>query len=503
MVDQMKQRVFPKMYRLAALLLALAIAAGGTHTASVRAAVDDAWLGMPQISAQTAILMEQTTGCILYEKASQQKMYPASLTKILTALIVLENCSLSEEVTFSHDAVFNTYGSSAGIKEGEILTVEQCLYVMMLVSANEVAYALAEHVSGYGRIDEFSKLMNEYAERLGCVNSHFHNPHGLPDEQHWTCAYDLALITQAAMRNETYRKITYTQIYILPTTNLTDEERHCSNHHQMRYAYRLPKFKYEFCIGGKTGYTDDAGYTLVTNARKDGMELICVVMGAGSPYTDEMNQYTDTSSLFETAFKNFTMTDPAASDLISLNHLPTFGRFNTLFSTFYNPLRAEGGGQIVIPRGVSPDLVETKLLTVPYAEQSGDSSRLVATVEYRLGSHVLGTGNVIFTPSGAGEIPSGLLPENSTEEQGEIETKRRKISWPEIHLPEIHLTEKGILILVICGVILLLLLGLFLYRQLVVIPRRREASRRARYRNLGTYQKPPKRGSRSSRDRRR
>ena len=495
-----------RIRRLAALMLALALITGASAAAPARAAADDAWLSMPQISAQTAIVMEQTTGCILYEKASQQKMYPASLTKILTALIVLDRCAMNEEVTFSHDAVFNTYGSSAGIKEGEILTVEQCLYVMMLVSANEVAYALAEHVSGYGKIEDFAALMNEYAERLGCVNTHFHNPHGLPDEQHWTCAYDLALITQAAMKNETFRKITYTQIYILPATNLTDEERHCNNHHQMRYGYRLPKFKYEFCIGGKTGYTDDAGYTLVTNARKDGMELICVVMGAGSPYTDEMNQYTDTISLFDTCFKNFMMTDPATSDLISLNHLPTFGRFNTLFSSFYQPLRAEGGGEIVIPRDVSPDQVETRLVTVPYAEQTGEGTRLVATVEYRLGSHVLGTGNVLFTPSQAAPIPSGTEVETTAASGGEEKETPAKKRWefhfPEIKLPEIKWTKKTILICAVCGVLLLILLGLFLYRQFVVIPRRREASRRARYRALGSYERQEPRSKRRNTRRR-
>ena len=491
----MSHRIGLIIHRFAALLLAALLITGVFGAAPVRAAVDDAWLAMPEISAETAMVIEQTTGCVLYEKNATQKMYPASLTKIMTALIVLDRCQLNEEVTFSHDAVFKTYGSSAGIKEGEILTVEQCLYVMMLVSANEVAYALAEHVSGYGKIDEFAALMNLYAAELGCVNTHFHNPHGLPDEEHWTCAHDLALIAQAAMRNELYRKITYTQVYILPATNLTEEERHCSNHHQMRYAYRLPKFKYEFCIGGKTGYTDDAGYTLVTSARKDGLELVCVVMNAGSPYSKEMNQYTDTMELFDTCFKNFTMTDPAASDLISLNHLPTFGRFNTLFSSFYNPLKSVGGGEIVMPRGVDPSLVETTLLPVPYSEQTGDGSRIVATVEYRLGDHLLGTGEVLFTPSEASPVPSGNPEETTAKGDAEEEKEDAKsgFHFPEIHLPEIHMTKTLLIVLIVCGVILLLMLGLLLYRQLVVVPRRRASSRRAHFGGTEGYQKNKRR----------
>lgn len=159
------------------------------------------WPSAVSIEADGGILMEAQTGTVLFAKNEDQPYYPASITKILTALIVLEHCRLDEEVTFSHDDVYNVEAgsSTAGIDEGDVLTVRDCLYALMLASANESANALACHVSGSR--EAFAELMNQTAESLGCTGSHFANPSGLNDENHYTTAHDMALITRAAIQN--------------------------------------------------------------------------------------------------------------------------------------------------------------------------------------------------------------------------------------------------------------------------------------------------------------
>lgn len=165
------------------------------------------WPSAVSIEADGGILMEAQTGTVLFAKNEDQPYYPASITKILTALIVLEHCSLDEEVTFSHDDVYNVEAgsSTAGIDEGDVLTVRDCLYALMLASANESANALACHVSGSR--EAFAELMNQTAESLGCTGSHFANPSGLNDENHYTTAHDMALITRAAIQNPDFLEI--------------------------------------------------------------------------------------------------------------------------------------------------------------------------------------------------------------------------------------------------------------------------------------------------------
>ena len=168
--------------------------------------------------------MEASTGTILYSKAIDEQHYPASITKIMTVLLALENCEMDEEVTFSHNAVYSIdYGSSSIARdEDEVLTVEECLYAIMLESANECANAIAEHISG--STEAFADLMNQRAAELGCTNTHFVNPSGLPNEEHYTSAHDMALITRAAVSHEEFRKISGTSRYVLRATNKKSEE---------------------------------------------------------------------------------------------------------------------------------------------------------------------------------------------------------------------------------------------------------------------------------------
>jgi D-alanyl-D-alanine carboxypeptidase len=190
----------------------------------------NSWPQGPNVYAEAAIVMDASTGLILYEKNMNGAYYPASITKILSSLIIIENSSPGEVVTFSRDAVFNVELDSTriGIDVGEQLTIQQCLYGILLESANEVTYAAAEHVAG--SISAFSDMMNEKAKSLGALNSNFVNPHGLPDDNHYTTAYDMALITREAMKNETFRKITGTRTYQIPPTNKQVETRYLRNH---------------------------------------------------------------------------------------------------------------------------------------------------------------------------------------------------------------------------------------------------------------------------------
>lgn len=294
-------------WKKAACLILTIISAVCLGKVDVKAA--DYWPDAPETLSPSVILMEESTGTILYEKNSDEAHYPASITKIMTTLLALENGNLSDMVTFSDDAINNTEGSGIARDYGEQMTLEQCLYGVMLESANECAYAVAEHVGG--TVENFVDMMNAKAKELGCTNTHFANPHGLQDENHYTTAHDMALIAQAAYQNETFRIIIGTKMYTIPPTNKHAEETVLRNHHDMLCTYHNAnrKYLYPYCVGGKTGYTATANSTLVTYAEKDGMTLICVVMNTQSP-----NQFIDTVNLFDYAFDNFQVLNVAEND---------------------------------------------------------------------------------------------------------------------------------------------------------------------------------------------
>ena len=257
--------------------------------------------GWPQgdaIESDAAICMDGNTGAVLYGKNIEKQEYPASITKIMTVLLALENGNLDDTVTFSENAVYSIeYGSAhLGLTEGEKLTLEQCLYGIMLASANEISNAVAEHIGG--SVEKFADMMNQKAEELGCANTHFVNPNGLHDDNHYTCAYDMALITQAAMKYDKFREIIHTQEYSYPETNLVKEKRYFANHHGMLMDESRA---YDGFIGGKTGYTDEAWNTLVSTAERDGMLLISVVLHANG----QDIEYGNTKTVLDYGYNNF------------------------------------------------------------------------------------------------------------------------------------------------------------------------------------------------------
>jgi D-alanyl-D-alanine carboxypeptidase len=328
----------------------------------------DAWPSGPSVNAESAIVMEASTGLILYEKNINEEHYPASITKIMTVLLALENSSLGDIVTFSNNAVYDVEADSSRlwIGVGEQLTMEQCLYGILLESANDIAYAVAEHVSG--NIDNFAKLMNERAKSIGCKNTNFVNPHGLPDDNHYTSAYDMALITREAMKNPTFRKIFGTRTYQIPPTNLQSETRYLVNHHKF---IKRDTYLYDDCIGGKTGFTSKSKYTLVSVAKRGDLELICVIMKDAT----SANQYTDTKKLFDFAFDNFSIypiADVASSQ--ALTESPMFTRYNSLLSQTETPIVTDKDGYLVLPNTASFEDAEREVSFFPPSDKASQGT---------------------------------------------------------------------------------------------------------------------------------
>lgn len=255
------------------------------------------------------ILMEAETGKILYEKNSNEVRYPASTTKIMTAILTVENCNLTDVATVSHNAIYSvpvSY-SHASLKEGEELTIEQLLNVLLIPSANDAAFVLAEHISG--SVEEFANLMNQKAKEIGCLNTHFVNPNGIHSKDHTSTAYDLALMGKYAMQNSTIRQIVKKTSCSLPVTNKysktdrifnTTNDLLIENNSTAKDNYYYPQ-----AIGIKTGYTTNAGSCIIAAAEKDGIELIVVVLGGELTKSGLSQRYLDCINLFNYGFDNY------------------------------------------------------------------------------------------------------------------------------------------------------------------------------------------------------
>lgn len=257
----------------------------------------------PEVTSRSAILIDNKTGKILYDKNADEKMFPASTTKILTAIIVLENCDLNETVTASYDAVSNIPEGyvTAEIQGEEQFTVEQLLEILLVLSANDSANVLAEYVGG--SIDSFVSMMNTKANELGLTNSHFTNPYGLQDENHYSTAQDLAIIMQHCLENEDFRKIAGSVSCSIPATNKSAIRSYTSTNQLI--LPDNPNY-YSFVTVGKTGFTTEAGHCLVSCAYKNDLELICVILG-GSIVDGVSTRFPETKALYEYGFNNFSL----------------------------------------------------------------------------------------------------------------------------------------------------------------------------------------------------
>ena len=275
------------------------------------------WPKGPQVYADSAVVMDMESGAVLYAKQSDKKHYPASITKLMTTLVTLENAQLTDKVKFTEDSVSFLQWDDAniGMKPGEEISLKDALYGVLLASANEVSHAVAESVGAQhlgGDYDSFIAEMNKRAQELGCTNSHWVNANGLHDDEHYTTAHDMALIASNVYQQEEFRKIEESLEYKIGFTNITKEERVFQQNHKMLWPES--EYYYEYCKGGKTGYTDQAKTTLVTMADNGNLQLAAVVL-----YDYGVDAYNDTRSMFDYVFKNFEkvpVTETADTDKI-------------------------------------------------------------------------------------------------------------------------------------------------------------------------------------------
>ncbi len=260
-----------------------------------------------EINSPNAILIDADSGRIIYEHNAYEKAFPANTTKIMTAILTLENCKLDDKLKASYNAIMSVPigGSIANVKVDEVLSVEDLLKCLLICSGNDAANVLAEHIGG--SVDSFATMMNTRAKELGAKNTNFVNANGLHDENHYSCAYDLAIFAKYAMDNfPEFREIVKTIKFNLPATEkYPTDDRYFLNSNQLLVPSQLSSTKnyfYQYCTGIKTGYTTPAKNCLVASAEKDGISLICVVLGAGQDDSGLSYRYTDAKALFEYGF---------------------------------------------------------------------------------------------------------------------------------------------------------------------------------------------------------
>ncbi|MBP3702623.1 MAG: D-alanyl-D-alanine carboxypeptidase [Lachnospiraceae bacterium] len=360
-------------------------------------AANKSWPKGPSgISAEGAVVMDLKSGMILYEKNMNDRKYPASITKIMTTYLALENSSLSETVTYSSSATLGLEAgaSNMGLQPGEKISMEDSLYGAMLPSANEACLGIAEHIAG--NVKNFAKMMNNKAASLGCTGTHFANPNGLWQKNHYTTPHDMALIMRAAMKNSTFRTICSTKQHTVEKTNKSKKERIMLNHHAMVNPINYPKYGYEYAVCGKTGYTSKSGATLVTCAKKDDMELVCVVMKTKSAVQGEPNIYTDTIKLFNYCFEKFSQNNLTGQPELQQVRNLMFTNFSPFFMTSEAGIELDGGGSVILPKGVT--LAEAQK-SVQYYEQPQrvNGKDVIGKLTYTYEGKEAGGGNILYS----------------------------------------------------------------------------------------------------------
>ncbi|MFZ7131727.1 MAG: D-alanyl-D-alanine carboxypeptidase family protein [Eubacteriales bacterium] len=334
----------------------------------------------PSIQSPSAILMEATTGKVIYEKNSNERHYPASITKILTAIIAIEETDLNETVVIGDDVPHSITSDSSAIYllPGEKLTIEQLLYALTVESANDAAVAIADYISG--SVEDFSVLMNKKAKELGATQSHFVTPNGLHNDDHYVTAHDMGLIMREAIKHPILREMMTTVNYVIPATE-KQITRYLWTKNKM---LKIPtnKYYYDKIIATKTGYTTEAQYTLVSAAQENGMELVTVVLASNSTA-----EYEDTLAMFQYGFSNFTMdTLVNKGDLIE----------NYEFQNNSTPLKVISNETVSYVVDINNDSEITSELQL-----SNDLSlpihkgQAIGTIEYILDGEVIGQAHVI------------------------------------------------------------------------------------------------------------
>lgn len=436
----MKNRRFFSVFLLLALLCSLAAT---PLSAAAEPVVED-----PDIQAKAALLVDAHTGAVVYAKNEHQELYPASLTKIMTALLVLEavdrgDLALSQPITATASAMegLSDDGSSANIQVGETLTVEELLYCMLVVSANEACDILGEAVSG--SVEAFVEAMNAKAENLGCKNTHFVNPNGLHDSQHYTSAWDMYLITRAAMEYPEFMAVCDTGTAKIPATNLSEPRTlHTTNF--LIDVWRSRGYRNQDAHGIKTGSTSEAGHCLVSSATRGSLSFVSVVLGADRLTLEDgeirtMSFY-ETNRLFKWAFDNF-------SYKTILDEMPLKEVAVSLSKLDHVTIRPAREVEVLMPNDLDPEALERTItlksdpVEAPIAE--GDV----------LGSLTLSYGDTVYA-----EVD--LLAVN------DVEASRLLVFWRDVQLFFAKTAVR-----VVCVILAVLVLALVAWK--LIVGRRR------------------------------
>ncbi|MEE1040512.1 MAG: D-alanyl-D-alanine carboxypeptidase family protein [Lachnospiraceae bacterium] len=329
------------------------------------------WPEGPRVGAAGAVIMDADSGEILYGKNIYKHLYPASITKLMTALLAYENLDLADHITFSENAVYGIESGSSniGMDVGQSITVEEALYGLLIASANEVAIALGEKVSGSEK--DFADLMNERARQLGCENTNFVTLNGLHDRNHYTCAYDMALIARQVYQHTDLIRYMSDYNYHFVKSEKQPDDFWISNTND----FLTGEMEYDGIVGGKTGYTDQARETLVTFAEREDVHLICVIIKEEPPY-----EYYDTIDLLNYAFDNFTKVNIKESERKYTLSSPDFLSFGPdIFGKSEPAYRIEETSSLMIPKKASFSDLDSEIIPLTYETASGQDSGTAST----------------------------------------------------------------------------------------------------------------------------
>lgn len=403
-----------------------------------------AWPQAPDINGESAILMDADTCAVLYAKNPHEKHYPASITKIMTGLLAIEHLSLNDTITYTDEILYSLPSDAAklGLLSGETTTIQDALYALLLRSANETAVGLAVKTSGSEAA--FAQLMTERAKECGAENTNFCNATGLHDDNHYTSAYDMAMITKTAMQNSEFSTVWKSEKYILNPTNKSESYRIWNRHFMLLSS---SEHYYPYAIGGKTGYTDEAGRTLVTAAQKDGKTLISVILKS-----DDAHIFSDTKSLFEYGFQNFKKASVQSEENrfgAGTSSIPVMDR---LYGTKSNVLSL-GNDEVLIPTNLSLSEIPYTLTFLERPE-----SNVIANITYEYNGNYLGSTTLMMNLSNITDHSSSVGPQKNG-----TDTKTTKIK-----------ETKTINIYLLFGTIFTLLLILFISVKIIRYHRKRK-----------------------------
>ncbi len=379
-----------RIHKFAALMLAASL------LISAPALAGYADLPGADVRAAAAILVDAKTGEILYDRNMHDRRMPASITKVMTCLLALEyaqeNGCMEDVVTVNQSALagMDPEGSTQNLQPDEELVFRDLVYCSMIASANEACNVLAEYIAG--SVEAFVALMNERAADIGMKDTHFANTHGLPDDAHYSTAYDIYLLCLEAMKNQQFMEIAHTETYTVPPTNKRPEGRTLNTTNRLISKKISPEYIYPYARGIKTGHTNDAGYCLASSAEKDGLALISVVLGAEREEGGAIRSFIETKELFEWGFNNFTQKKLLAKTEV-ITSVPVIEGLNN-DSVELVPERELSA---LVPRTVNPEDIER---TVKVFEPEGTlapvlKGQIMGTITLTLEGREFGAVNLV------------------------------------------------------------------------------------------------------------